>query len=193
MIKKILCVLFLCQGLLLLGKDTKENSNPAILFPPNIGPNLVPEEKPDFKPIIPLIPLIPALPTKVENVDVDGNVRHLEKNFTVMMEAKVNIFIPLEIISDISIEANLFGDEVVHIPFEIELNREPEKKDFYKIFYSENKLDIDNDGKIDTYIYSPEFANSKIISENYVEVQGGNISKAGSYQKKVYVTVEAGI
>lgn len=189
MIKKIFCILFLCQGLLLLGKGTEENGNPAILFPPNIGPNL----KPEVKPVVPLIPLVPALPSKVENVDEEGNIRHLEKNFTVMMEAKVNVFIPLEIISDISVEATVFGDETVQVPFEIELNREPEKKDFYKILYSENKLDIDDDGRPDTFIYSPEFANSKVITDNYVEVQGKNISKEGSYQKKVYVTVEAGI
>lgn len=181
MIKKILCVLFLFQGILLMG----EESGQPPLFPPNLSPELKPE--------IPLIPLIPALPNQVENVDVDGNIRNLEKNYTVMMEAKVGIFVPLEIISDISVETTVFGDQVTQVPFEIELNREPEKKDFYKIIYSANQIDIDGDGKIDTYIYSPEFANSKLITDNYVEIHGGNITNPGIYQKKLYVTVETGI
>lgn len=155
------------------------------LFPPNLSPELKPE--------IPMIPLIPVLPNQIENIDAEGNVRNLLKNFTIMMEAKVEVFVPLEIISDISIEAVVFGDQVTQVPFELELNREPEKKDFYKIIYSEKEIDIDKDGKIDTIIYSPEYANSKLITDNYVEIQGANITKPGTYQKKIYVTVEAGI
>ena len=142
---------------------------------------------------IPLIPLEPALPSQKENIDENGNIRYLEKNFTILMESKVNIYVPLEIVSDISVSALVLGDEKVKVPFEIELNREPEKKNFYKIMYSEKNIDIDNDGKIDTYIFSPEFANVKIIKDNYVEVNGKNISKDGEYQKKVYITIEAGI
>ena len=157
--------------------------------PPRFPPNLSPELKPE----IPMIPLIPVLPNQIENIDAEGNVRNLLKNFTIMMEAKVEVFVPLEIISDISIEAVVFGDQVTQVPFELELNREPEKKDFYKIIYSEKEIDIDKDGKIDTIIYSPEYANSKLITDNYVEIQGANITKPGTYQKKIYVTVEAGI
>lgn len=136
--------------------------------------------------------IIPELPNELENIDEDGNIRALEKNFTVIMESKVGVFVPLEVTTDIAINTTVFGNETVQVPFEIELNREPEKKDFYKIIYSENKVDIDQDGKIDTFIYSPEFANSKIISDNYVEVQGANITQAGTYNKKVYLTVETG-
>ena len=188
--KKIfICILFLFQAVLIIGSSEKENGNSAILFPPNIGPDLNPETKPE----IPLIPLIPALPNKVETIDEDKNIRHLEKNFTVMMEAKTDIYVPIEIVSDISLKALVFGDETVQVPFEIELNREPEKKNFYRIQYSEDKIDIDNDGKIDTYINSPEFANSRIITDNFVEIQGKNISNEGKHRKKVYITIEAGI
>lgn len=151
-----------------------------------IRPNLFPKE-------MPLIPLIPALPTKIENVDEEGNIRNLEKNYTVMIEAKVNIFVPLEIVSDIDIDATVYGDQIVEVPFDIELNKEPERKDYYKLKYSETEIDIDGDGKKDTFIYSPEFANTRYIRDNYVEIQGANITKEGDYQKKIYVTVEAGI
>lgn len=166
------------------------------------NPNLVkPSEKPEIsdtiKPSlpteIPLIPLLPALPNAVENIDEDGNIRNLEKNYTVMIEAKVNIFVPLEIVSDINIDATVYGDQVVEVPFEIELNKEPEKKNYYKLKYSETEIDIDNDGKIDTYIYSPEFLNTRYIKDNYVRIFGERISREGDYMKKVYVTVEAGI
>lgn len=149
--------------------------------------------KPNLPSEIPLIPLVPALPNVVENIDKDGNIRNLEKNYTVMVEAKVNIFVPLEIISDINIDATVYGDQVVEVPFEIELNKEPEKKNYYKLKYSEIEIDIDNDGRIDTYIYSPEFVNTKYIKDNYLRIYGERISREGDYTKKVYVTVEAGI
>lgn len=174
MVKKLMGILLLLQTFILLGKE-----NITI-------PSLPVELKPETS-------LIPELPNELENVDEDGNIRKLEKNFTIMMESKVGVFVPLEIITDISINTTVFGNQTVQVPFEIELNREPEKKDFYKIIYSENKIDIDHDGKFDTFIYSPEYANSKIISDNYVEVQGANITQAGTYNKKVYITVEAGI
>lgn len=182
MLKKLLCIFFLSQGLAMGVEWDIPTTLPS--FPDN------PEIE---RPEIPLIPLEPALPTQKENVDEEGNIRHLEKNFTVLMESKVNIFVPLEVVSDISINATVLGDETVQVPFEIELNREPEKRDFYKIMYSEKDIDIDNDGRIDTRIYSPEFANTRIIRDNYVEVEGKNISKDGEYQKKVYITIEAGI
>lgn len=156
-------------------------------------PNINESIKPSLPTTIPLIPLVPALPNAVENIDEEGNVRNLEKNFTVMVEAKVNVFIPLEIVSDIDVEATVFDNEIVDVPFEIELNREPEKQNYYKIKYSETNIDIDNDGKVDTYIHSPEFANAKYIKDNFVRIYGENISKEGSYNKKIYLTVEAGI
>lgn len=149
--------------------------------------------KPSLPTELPLIPLVPALPNTVENVDEEGNIRNLEKNYTVMVEAKVNIFVPLEIVSDINIEATVYGDQVVEVPFEIELNKEPEKKNYYKLKYSEKEIDMDNDGNIDTYIYSPEFVNTRYITDNYVKIHGDKISREGDYVKKVYITVEAGI
>lgn len=54
--------------------------------------------------------------------------RVLEKTYTILMEEKVNVFVPLEIISDVDIEATLIGNQSLEIPFEIELNKQPEKK-----------------------------------------------------------------
>ncbi|MGL5459972.1 MAG: hypothetical protein ACRDBY_10190 [Cetobacterium sp.] len=149
--------------------------------------------KPNLPSEIPLIPIIPSLPNTIENIDGDGNIRNLEKNYTVVVEAKVNIFVPLEIVSDINIDATVYDDQVVEVPFEIELNKEPEKKNYYKLKYSETEIDIDNDGRIDTYIYSPEFVNTKYIRDNFVRIHGERITSEGDYTKKVYVTVEAGI
>lgn len=187
--RKILTIFFLFQGLM-MGAE-KISGMEGLDIPTTLPsfPNNPELERPE----IPLIPIMPALPTDKESVDEEGNIRNLEKNYTLMLESKVEVYVPLEIVSDISVEAVVLGDETVQVPFEIELNREPEKKNFYKIVYSENKLDIDNDGRMDTYIYSPEFANTKIITDNYVEIQGKNISKDGDYQKKVYITIEAGI
>ncbi len=156
---------------------------------PEINENI----KPNLPSELPLIPLIPTLPNEIENIDEDGNIRNLEKNYTVMIEAKVNIFVPLEIVSDINIDATVYGNQIVEVPFDIELNKEPEKKNYYKLKYSETEIDIDNDGKIDTYIYSPEFINTRYIRDNLVRIHGDKISQEGDYIKKVYVTVEAGI
>lgn len=166
------------------------NSN---LTKPMEKPEISEAIKPTLPTELPLIPLVPALPNTVENVDEEGNIRNLEKNYTVMVEAKVNIFVPLEIVSDINIEATVYGDQVAEVPFEIELNKEPEKKNYYKLKYSEKEIDIDNDGNIDTYIYSPEFVNTRYIKDNYVKIYGDKISREGEYTKKVYITVEAGI
>lgn len=187
--KKFLTIFFLFQGLIFGAEQL--NTTGGLDFP-TVLPSF-PDNPEIERPEIPLIPLVPSLPTQAENVDEEGNIRELEKNFTLMLESKVDVYVPLEVVSDISIDALVLGDETVQVPFEIELNREPEKKNFYKIVYSDNKLDIDNDGKIDTYIYSPEFANTKVITDNYVEIQGKNISQDGDYQKKVYITIEAGI
>lgn len=167
---------------------SNENLNKP-LEKPGINENI----KPNFPSEIPLIPLVPALPNTTENIDEEGNIRNLEKNFTVMIEAKVNVFIPLEIVSDINIDATVYGNQIVEVPFEIELNKEPEKKNYYRLKYSETEIDIDSDGKIDTYIYSPEFINARYIKDNYVKIYGDKISREGDYTKKVYITVEAGI
>ncbi|MGL5277738.1 MAG: hypothetical protein ACRC8M_01475 [Cetobacterium sp.] len=159
--------------------------------------------KGDFTPPIPLPPGIanPESPNndfevpdiKKSGLDVDGeDLRYLEKTYTVMMEAKVDVFIPLEVVSDINIEATVIGNQIKDIPFEIELNRAPEKKDYYSIKYSESVIDIDGDGNPDTYIHSPKYINEKISRDNYVKIYGEKISKEGKHNKTIYVTVEVG-
>ncbi|MGL5122601.1 MAG: hypothetical protein ACRC6K_00325 [Fusobacteriaceae bacterium] len=127
----------------------------------------------------------------IENQDIQlGKGWKLEKNYTVLLESRLNIFVPLEILSDIDINAVVIDGEEVNIPFEISLNREPKKKDYYKLKFSETKIDIDNDGLIDTTIYSPKYINQKIVKESYVNIKGANISKDGDYYKKIYITIE---
>ena len=107
---------------------------------------------------------IPQLPTDdLTEVDLQGNIigkRELEKNTTVYLESRVNVFVPLEIISDIDIEAIILDNQKLEIPFEVEFNKVPEKKDYYKLCYSETEIDIDQDGKTDTFIYSSPFINT---------------------------------
>lgn len=161
------------------------------------------ENKPDFTPPIPLPPEIsnPENPNddfkipdiKTSGEDIDNNeLRYLEKTYTVMLEAKVDVFIPLEVITDIDLETTLIGNQVKEIPFDIELNRKPEKQNYYSIKYSETVLDIDGDGKNDTYISSPKYINERIGKDNYVKIYGENISKEGKHKKTVYITVEVG-
>ena len=137
---------------------------------------------------------LPELPTEnLIEVDNQGNYigeRILEKNITVYLESKVKIFVPLEIISDIDIEALVIDDQHLEIPFEIELNKTPKRKDYYKLHYSENKIDIDLDGEIDTYIYSSPFINHKILKDNILYIDGSKISKEGTFKKKIYMTIE---
>ena len=123
----------------------------------------------------------------------DGEVigkRILEENTTVYLESRVNVFVPLEIISDVDIEALIIDEQKVEIPFEVELNRVPEKKDYYKLHYSETEIDIDEDGQTDTYIYSSPFINTKIKTDNILYIDGARISKEGTFKKKVYMTIE---
>ncbi|WP_300341574.1 hypothetical protein [Fusobacterium sp.] len=132
---------------------------------------------------------LPEVPTQTPEEEVAAGWK-LEKNYTVVLESKLNVFVPLEIISDIDIDAVVIDKEEATIPFEIVLNKEPERKDYYKLKFSETEIDIDNDGRIDTVIYSPKYINQRIIRENYVKIQGENISEDGKYSKKIYITVE---
>lgn len=141
---------------------------------------------------MPLFPLNPSIPIKGEDIEESGDIRTLEKTYTVMVEAKVNVFVPLEVITDINIKESVIGDQILDIPFEIELNRKPEKNDYYTIKYSENIIDIDSDGEYDTYIFSPQYINDKVSRDNFVRVYGESISREGTYRKDVYITVEIG-
>ncbi|WP_297406592.1 hypothetical protein [uncultured Cetobacterium sp.] len=116
--------------------------------------------------------------------------RILEKNTTVYLESKVKIVVPLEIISDIDIEALVIDNEKLEIPFEIELNKTPKRKDYYKLKYSEDKIDIDLDGEVDTYIYSSKFINTNILRDNILYIDGEKISKEGTFKRKIYMTIE---
>lgn len=148
-------------------------------------------------PAIPIIPiengenenLIPNLPTE-DKIEKDGKIRKLEKNTTVLMNVQLKVEVPLEIVSDIDIETMVIDDMKLEIPFEIELNKKPDLKDYYKIKFSENKIDIDSDGQIDTTIYTPPYVNTKIVKDNMVYIDGGKISREGKHTKKLYMTVE---
>ncbi len=137
---------------------------------------------------IPMIPIIPASPN--EKVDENEEVWILEKISTVMMESRVNVVVPLEIISDIEIKAMVIDDQKLDIPFEIEMNKEPERKDYYGLKYSEKEFDLDNDGNIDTRIYSPKYINKKVVDDNILSIDGSKITKEGLHRKRVYITVE---
>lgn len=57
-----------------------------------------------------------------ENGKVIG-IRTLEKNTSVYLDSKVDVYVPLEIISDVDIDALIIDDSQVKIPFSVELNR----------------------------------------------------------------------
>lgn len=196
--KKILGI-FLLISLLTTAQTTVEETGSTTN---NKNETIIPEEtipiipKPVPKPdgsgtqiVVPMIPLEPAMPIKK---DLDEEGRKIEKNFRILMDERVNVYIPLEVITDIDMEATVIDNEIVRLPFEIELNRKPEKQNYYKIKYSETAFDIDGDGKIDTFIFSPPYINERKETNNYVEIQGANISKEGKHNKTVYITIEVG-
>lgn len=132
---------------------------------------------------------LPEVPSKTLDEELAAGWK-LQKNYTALLESRLNVFVPLEILSDIDINAVVIDNDELNIPFDIELNKEPEKKDYYKLKFSETEIDIDNDGKIDTYIYSPKYINQRVLKENYVNIKGANITKDGNYYKKIYITIE---
>jgi len=139
-------------------------------------------------PVIPMIPILPAFPS---NMEADGEIMRKPLEIkTVILGMEVEVVIPLEIISDIEIQAMVIDDQEIEVPFEIEMNKEPDKRDYYRLNFSETELDIDDDGQNDTYIYSNKFINSKIEKDNKVVIKGRNISKEGYHQKIVYITIE---
>ena len=144
------------------------------------------EESKPSEPLVPMIPLLPSMPT---NPEAEGKPVPLEVK-TIIMKMETEIVVPLEIISDTEIQAMVIDDQKAVIPFEIEMNKEPDKKDYYKLKYSETEIDIDEDGQKDTSIYSNEYINSKIEKDNYVVIEGKNISKEGYHEKIIYLTIE---
>lgn len=140
---------------------------------------------------IPMTPLIPAAPvTKEENVNGIIRKRKLLIIDSVEARVKAQVIVPLEVISNVDIKALVIDDQEVTVPFQLELNKKPDRENFYKINFSQKEIDIDKDGRIDTTIYVNEKINSKTIRDNYVKIEGKNISKEGTHRKKVYITVE---
>ena len=131
-------------------------------------------------------------PNKENKYITKEGVRYLEKVYNVYLDMKVNVYVPLEIVSDVNIDATVLGNEILEIPFDLELNRKPEKNNYYSIKYSDMVLDIDNDGEDDTYIYSPKYINERVETNNYVKIYGEKISNEGIYKKRIYMTVEVG-
>ena len=144
-------------------------------------------------PIVPMIPLLPAIPSQtiVDGTQTDGEVikKPIETK-TIIMGMEVEVVVPLEIISDVEVKAMVIDEQEIEVPFEIEVNKVPDKKDFYRLNFTETEIDIDDDGQDDTYIYSSKFINSKIEKDNKVIIKGKNISKEGYHKKIIYITVE---
>lgn len=134
-------------------------------------------------PIIPMIPLLPA-------IEKDETKKAPLETKTLIMGMKTEVIVPLEIISDIEIQAMVVDDQEIEVPFEIEFNKTPNKNRSYALKYSETEIDIDNDGTKDTFIYSNKNINSKILEDNKVVIKGKNISKEGYHEKIVYIDVE---
>lgn len=139
------------------------------------------------------IPNLPEIPTVREVLKEDDGYRILEKTFTVMLQAKVNIFVPLEVLSDIDLKATVIDDQKITVPFDIVFNRNltEQEKNIYTLNFSETEIDVDDDGNIDTKIYYPKNLNidGDILTENYVVIEGSKITKDGKYKKTVYITV----
>ena len=158
---------------------------------PTILP-LLPEDYESQPNLLPAIPLIPALPNEESTTDGTGEEVKwkLEDSYTINLDTKVKAVVPLEIITDVDIKALIIDDEQVTIPFELEMNKVPDKQNFYMLDYSETEIDIDGDGVLDTFIYSPKYINKKLVTDNYLFIDGKNISREGVHRKKVYITVE---
>ncbi len=129
---------------------------------PTILP-LLPEDYESQPNLLPAIPLIPALPNEESTTDGTGEEVKwkLEDSYTINLDTKVKAVVPLEIITDVDIKALIIDDEQVTIPFELEMNKVPDKQNFYMLNYSETEIDIDGDGVLDTFIYSPKYINKK--------------------------------
>ena len=106
------------------------------------------------------------------------------------MGVTTEVIVPLEIISDIEIQAMVIDDQEIEVPFEIEFNKTPDKNRSYSINYSQTEIDIDEDGVDDTFIYSNRNIDSKILKDNKVVIKGANISKEGYHEKIIYLEVE---
>lgn len=114
----------------------------------------------------------------------------LLKSTNLNIEAKAKVFVPLEIVSDVEIKALVVDSQELRVPFDIEFNKEPERKDYYSVAFSAEEIDIDNDGTTDTFIRSPKRITSRVLSGNEVHIKGANISREGTHRKRIHMTVE---
>ncbi|MGL6120265.1 MAG: hypothetical protein ACRC0V_07120 [Fusobacteriaceae bacterium] len=158
---------------------------------PTILP-LLPEDYENSPNLLPGIPIIPELNDEETTLNSKGEEFRwkLEDSYTINLDTKVEVVVPLEIITDVDIKALVIDDQELSIPFELEMNKTPDKENFYVLNYSETEIDIDGDGTLDTFIYSPKYINKKLVTENYLYIDGKNITREGVHKRKVYITVE---
>ncbi|WP_293721423.1 hypothetical protein [uncultured Cetobacterium sp.] len=181
--KKLLVLILVLLSCNILGDELVHVPTPLPLLPEDYekNPNLLPG-----------IPIIPSLPT--EDSTISGNGEEvkwkLEDSYTINLDTNVQVVVPLEIITDVDIKALIIDDQELTIPFDLEMNKEPDKQNFYVLNYSETEIDIDGDGILDTFIYSPKYINKKVVKDNYLYIDGKNITREGVHKKKVYITVE---
>ncbi len=140
----------------------------------------------------PATPLLPSIPSDrlEQGENSETTLRRLLSTGVLEVQLEANVVVPLEVISDVHIKALVIDDENLEIPFEVELNKNPESSGIYRLHFSKTALDIDNDGVIDTEIFASKNIDSKRIKDNYVKITGKNISREGTHKKRVYITVE---
>lgn len=111
-----------------------------------------------------------------------------EENIDLLMEVEAEVIVPLQIITDLNIKATVIDNQKLEIPFKLEMNKDPKKT--YKLSYSENLIDIDNDGVTDIQISSPELSSDRVVENNKIIIYGNGIKNDGLYRKKIYITIE---
>lgn len=111
-----------------------------------------------------------------------------EENIDLLMEVEAEVIVPLQIITDLNIKATVIDNQKLEIPFKLEMNKDSKKT--YKLSYSENLIDIDNDGVTDIQISSPELSSDRVVENNKIIIYGNGIKNDGLYRKKIYITIE---
>lgn len=106
----------------------------------------------------------------------------------VEMKVVANIIIPLQILTDLDIKSTVVDNQKLEIPFKLEMNKDPKKT--YKLSYTEKLIDMDDDGRVDVQIISPEYSSNRILENNKIVIYGEGIKNDGIYRKIIYMTVE---
>ena len=123
--------------------------------------------------------------------------RLIENGKEMTMKVQANIVTPLQIMTDLDVKATVVDNQKLEIPFKLEMNKydilqsinEDNPNKTYELSYTENLIDIDNDGKIDVEIISPKYSTGKVIENNKIVIYGQGIKEDGIYRKKIYMTV----